>query len=244
MPLRYISVILGCMALLSTPLPAQSPEPGQLTQGSATVKNDSGTTSSLGFWTWQPKSAKPAAGWPLMVFLHGAGERGTDLNLIKKHGPPKFAGQNAVMDSFFMIAPQCPPGRWWDVKAVKDLIDQTLASQPVDPKRVYITGISMGGFATWALLKDYPELMAAAVPICGGGDPASVARFKSVPIWAFHGDKDEAVPVQRSIEMADALKQAKGDIRFTLYPGVTHDCWTRTFENPELYSWLLGHQRK
>jgi predicted peptidase len=232
---------------MSAPLSAQSipsAKPGVLTEGSATVKNDSGSTSSMGFWTWLPKAEKPASGWPLMVFLHGAGERGSDLNLVKKHGPPKLAGQEPVMDRFFMLAPQCPTGRWWDVVAVKDLIDQTLASQPVDPKRVYITGISMGGFATWALLKDYPTLMAAAVPICGGGDPASVARFSSVPVWAFHGDKDEAVPAQRSIDMVEALKQAKGDIRFTLYPGVTHDSWTRTFENPELYEWLLKHQQK
>ena len=142
-----------------------------------------------------------------------------------------------------MIAPQCPTGRWWDTVAVKDLIDQTVASQPLDPKRIYITGISMGGFATWNLLKEHPDLMAAAVPICGAGDPVTVSRFKSVPIWAFHGDKDEAVPVQRSIDMVEALKKVDGNIRFTLYEGVTHDSWTRTYANPELYKWLLEQKK-
>lgn len=228
---------------MTAPLSAETPAPGVLVKGSAAVKNDAGASSTLGYWTYRPKAEKPAAGWPLLVFLHGAGERGADLDLVKKHGPPRLAGQKPELESFFMLAPQCPTGRWWDTVAVKDLIDQTLAAQPVDAKRIYITGISMGGFATWTLLKDYPDLMAAAVPICGGGDPASVARFKAVPVWAFHGDKDEAVPVQRSIDLVEALKKEKGNIRFTLYPGVTHDSWTRSFDNPELYSWLLG-QRK
>lgn len=229
---------------MSSSLSAESPSPGKLVPGSATVKNDSGGTSYMGYWTYLPKAEKPASGWPLLVFLHGSGERGTDLELVKKHGPPKLAGQKPVLESFFMIAPQCPMERWWDTVAVKDLIEKTMVSQPIDPKRIYITGISMGGYATWNLLKEAPKLMAAAVPICGGGDPASAERFKSVPIWAFHGDKDTAVPVQRSIDMVDALKKEKSGIRFTLYPGVTHDCWTQTFENPELYSWLLEQQQK
>ena len=238
--------LLPVMAFFSgmTPLlAADSPIPGSLTKATAKVKSDEGSATTLSYWTYLPKAAKPEAGWPLFVFLHGSGERGTDLNLVKKHGPPKLAGDKPELESFLMIAPQCPLGRWWDTIAVKDLIDQTVAGQPVDPKRIYITGISMGGFATWNLLKEHPEFMAAAVPICGAGDPITVSRFKAVPIWAFHGSQDEAVPVQRSIEMVEALKKVNANIKFTLYEGVPHDSWTRTFENPALYRWLLEQKK-
>lgn len=243
MPRHCFSLFVGCFALMSSPLSAEPAAPGVLVQGSAKVKSDKGGDTTLGYWTYLPKAAKPAEGWPLMVFLHGAGERGTDLNLIKKHGPPKLAGYKPELESFYLIAPQCPPDRWWDTVAVKDLIDQTMAKQPIDPKRVYITGISMGGFATWTLLKDHPDLMAAALPICGGGDPASVGNFKTVPVWTFHGDKDEAVPLQRSVDLVDALKKVQGNIQFTIYPGVGHDSWTQTYDNPEIYAWLLKHRK-
>lgn len=228
---------------MTASLSAAPPIPGTLTKGSAKVKSDQGGATTLGFWTYLPRASPPATGWPLLVFLHGSGERGTDLELVKKHGPPKLAGTRPELESFYMLAPQCPLGRWWDTASVKDLIDQTVASQSVDSKRIYITGISMGGFATWTLLREHPGLIAAAVPICGAGDPASVSRFKSVPIWAFHGDKDEAVPVQRSIEMVEALKKVNGNIKFTLYPDTGHDSWTRTFDNPDLYRWLLEQKK-
>ena len=240
---RLLPATLSICAFMIAPLKGEAPVPGTLTKSSADVKSDQGTPAKLGYWTYLPKGEKPQAGWPLLVFLHGAGERGSDLELVKKHGPPRLAGNSTELESFLMIAPQCPSDRWWDTVAVKDLIDQTMASQPVDPKRIYITGISMGGFATWNLLKEHPGLMAAAVPICGAGDPVTVSRFKSVPIWAFHGDKDEAVPVQRSIDMVEALKKVDGNIRFTLYEGVTHDSWTRTYANPELYKWLLEQKK-
>ena len=134
-------------------------------------------------------------------------------------------------------------GRWWDTVAVKDLIDRTIAAHPIDRARIYLTGISMGGFATWNLLKEHPNFIAAAVPICGAGDPLAVTRFKSVPVWAFHGDKDDAVPAQRSIDMVEALKKVEGKIKFTLYKDVTHDSWTETFENPALYTWLLEQKK-
>ena len=240
---RLLSACFCLSTLMTVSLYADSPSPGALTKASAEVKSDQGATTTLNYFSYLPKTAKPGEGWPLLVFLHGAGERGTNLDAIRKHGPPKLVGTHPALESFFMIAPQCPQGRWWDTIAVKDLIDQTVAKQPVDPKRIYITGISMGGFATWTLLKEHPGFMAAAVPICGGGDPASASKFKSVPVWAFHGDKDEAVPVQRSIDMVDALKKVDGNIKFTVYEGVGHDSWMRTFENPALYAWLLDHKK-
>ena len=235
--------VLPIFAVMSAPLCCSAPVPGVLSKDAANVKSDQGGSTTMGYWSYLPKAGKPATGWPLLVFLHGSGERGTDLELVKKHGPPKLAGTKPELESFFMLAPQCPTGRWWDTVAVKDLIDQTVAQQPVDPKRIYITGISMGGFGTWNLLREYPDFMAAAVPVCGAGDPAAVSRFKAVPVWAFHGDKDEAVPVQRSIEMVEALKMVNGNVKFTLYKDTSHDCWTRTFDDAALYQWLLNQKR-
>ncbi len=238
-----LSLAVTLLPLSLLPLSAAPPTPGEIVTQSASFPGDSGSPTEMSWLTWVPKGEKPKEGWPLLVFLHGAGERGSDPELVKKHGPPRLAGKSKEMDSFYMIAPQCPAGRWWDIQAVKALIARTVADAPVDSKRIYITGISMGGYGTWALLKDSPSLMAAAVPICGAGDPSSVAAFSKVPVWAFHGDKDEAVPVKGSIDMVEALKKEKGNVKLTIYPGVGHDSWTRTYENPELYSWLLSQHK-
>ncbi len=142
-----------------------------------------------------------------------------------------------------IISPQCPEGRWWDSVAVKDLIDQVVAGRQVDKKRIYLTGMSMGGFGVFDLLKAYPSFFAAAIPICGGGDPGNVEKYKDVPIWIFHGSKDDTVPIQRSIEMKEALKKAGGHPTFTIYPDGNHDAWTRTYNDPEIYEWLLMQKK-
>lgn len=181
--------------------------------------------------------------WPLMVFLHGAGERGTDISLVKKHGPPKILESKNDFP-FIVASPQCPPGRWWQPHEVIALIDEVSQTHSVDPDRVYLTGLSMGGFGTWDTAARYPDRFAAIAPICGGGDPRRVRSLRELPVWVFHGDKDEVVPVQRSIEMVEALKQAGNDgVKFTRYPDAGHDSWTATYDNPELYEWLLKHKR-
>jgi predicted peptidase len=181
--------------------------------------------------------------WPLMMFLHGAGERGSDINLVKKHGPPKIVESKKDFP-FIVVSPQCPTGRWWQPHEVIALIDEVAAQHAVDPERVYLTGLSMGGFGTWDTAARYPERFAAIVPICGGGDARRVRSLRDTPAWVFHGDKDEAVAVQRSIEMVEALKQAgNSGVKFTRYPDAGHDSWTATYDNPELYQWLLKHKR-
>jgi predicted peptidase len=181
--------------------------------------------------------------WPLMVFLHGAGERGTDINLVKKHGPPKIVGSKKDFP-FIVASPQCPPNRWWQPHEVVALVDEVSRQYAVDPERVYLTGLSMGGFGTWETASRYPERFAAIAPICGGGDPRRVRTLREMPAWVFHGDKDETVPVARSVEMVDALKKAGNEgVKFTRYPDAGHDSWTATYDNPALYEWLLSHRR-
>ncbi|MBN2840022.1 MAG: prolyl oligopeptidase family serine peptidase, partial [Coriobacteriia bacterium] len=117
------------------------------------------------------------------------------------------------------------------------------ARHRVDEDRVYVTGLSMGGFGTWALAAAYPDRFAAIAPICGGGDPEQACRHADVPTWAFHGEQDQVVPVERTEEMVEALQACNGDVRMTLYPDLGHDSWTVTYDNPELYEWMLKQRR-
>ena len=182
-------------------------------------------------------------GWPLMLFLHGAGERGDDLNQITIYGPPKIAKKDKDFP-FILVAPQCPADRWWSADELLGLLDEVTGRCAVDRDRVYVTGMSMGGFGTWALAAKAPRRFAAIAPICGGGDPATASRLKHVPVWAFHGAKDQTVPPRQSQQMVDAVRKAGGKARLTVYPEAGHDSWTKTYANPRLYAWLLRHHRK
>ncbi|MGE5608986.1 MAG: prolyl oligopeptidase family serine peptidase [Bacillota bacterium] len=180
--------------------------------------------------------------WPLILFLHGAGERGSDVNKVKVHGVPKIV-EGKKDFPFIVVSPQCPEDRWWEPFELNALLDEIMASYRVDADRVYLTGLSMGGFGTWDLAMRSPGRFAAIAPICGGGNPVMAFRIKDIPAWVFHGEADPVVPLQRSVEMVEALKKVKADVKFTTYPGVGHDSWTQTYENPELYTWFLSHRR-
>jgi predicted peptidase len=201
---------------------------------------------NLKYLLYLPKSygEKKDQKWPVMLFLHGAGERGDDINLVKKHGPPKLIDQGKEFP-FIVVSPQCPTNSWWpeQIDALVALLDEVQSKYAVDPDRVYLTGLSMGGFGSWALACRYPERFAAVVPICGGGDRYLVSRLKNVAVWAFHGGKDPVVPLQASTDMVEALKKAGGDVQLTVYPEAQHDSWTETYNNPKLYEWLLSHRR-
>src|ERR1041385_2769539 len=180
--------------------------------------------------------------WPLMLFLHGAGERGSDVSKVKVHGPPKIVEEKKDFP-FIVVSPQCPADSWWRPYELIGLLDEIQKNYHVDPDRVYLTGLSMGGFGTWDLVSQYPQRFAAIAPICGGGNPAMVRRIKDIPVWVFHGDSDHTVPVARSDEMVEALKKVGADVKYTRYEGVDHDSWTRTYANEELYQWMLSHKR-
>ncbi len=183
--------------------------------------------------------------WPLLLFLHGAGERGDDLEKVKTHGPPKLIGGGKQFP-FILVSPQCPSFLWWTDKKLelKKIIDDVTGFYPVDMSRIYITGLSMGGFGTFEMLKEYPELFAAAVPICGGfKDTKGIEKTKHVPFWIFHGGEDKVVPVDLSRKAAKAIKESGGNAILTIYPKAGHDSWTETYNNEEVYAWIMA-QRK
>lgn len=201
--------------------------------------------SKLGvhYWEYTPNSMQESEKLPLLIFLHGMGERGNDLNKVKFHGPPSFLDDKKDFP-FICISPQCPDTIYWNEELLLPFYDEIIAKYPIDKNRIYITGLSMGGFGTWKSIIAKPDLFAAAVPICGGGDPSKLESIKSLPIWVFHGAKDDVVPLIRSKEMVDGLKELGSDVKFTVYPEATHNSWTETYNNPELYDWLLQQKKK
>jgi predicted peptidase len=201
-------------------------------------------TVKLNYLLYLPKgyNPKPKEKYPLILFLHGAGERGDDLNRVKVHGIPKIVEQKDDFP-FIAVSPQCPADSWWtgELEALNALLDDIIGKYAVDENRIYLTGLSMGGYGTWSLAIAYPKRFAAIVPICGGGGTSDIVRIsaiKDVPAWVFHGAKDSVVKLEQSERMVNALKQAGGNVKFTVYPDADHDSWTATYDNPELYEWL------
>ena len=205
---------------------------------------------SLNYLLYLPSEydEKPDFRWPLLLFLHGIGERGDDLELVKKHGIPKIAEERDF--PFVAISPQCPLHSMWtmELDALHALITEATQIYNIDRSRIYLTGLSMGGFGAWHLAEAYPELFAAVVPICGGavawiGFPERIKVLKDTPVWVFHGAKDDAVPLKNSEDLVDVLRKHNGNVKFTVYPDAGHDSWTETYDNPELYEWLLKQKR-
>ena len=191
--------------------------------------------------------SKDTKKWPLMLFLHGAGERGDNVELVKTHGPPKLVEHKNDFP-FILVSPQCPKGDSWSSKNqlefLTTLLDEIINNYRVDFNRIYLTGLSMGGYGTWSLAIKHPNKFAAIIPICGGGNPDIVCEIKQVPTWVFHGAKDQTVLLEKSEEMVRALKACKGNVKFTVYPNATHDSWTETYNNSEVYDWLLRFRLK
>jgi predicted peptidase len=185
--------------------------------------------------------------WPVILFLHGMGERGNNLEMVRKQGLARLVERQPGFP-FIVVSPQCPAESWWSehLYPLGALLDEISEQYRVDPARIYLTGLSMGGYGTWHLLSEHPQRFAAAIPICGGmiwylNLEKRAERIKDVPIWVFHGDADTVVPLSASQQVVDALKAAGSLVRFTVYPGVEHDSWTQTYENPAIYDWLLEH---
>jgi len=237
--------MLACSLMVAAcaHVPKAAPRTGQYARA---FKKTVRKTVSINYLMFLPKDyGKSNRLWPMILFLHGAGERGDNLEAVKKHGPPKIVEQKPDFP-FVVVSPQCPKDGWWPTDALIPLVDEILAKYRVDPDRVYLTGLSMGGFGTWRLAADNPGRFAAIVPICGGGDALSSSRrLRNMPVWAFHGAKDTTVPVKMSEDMVAGLKKAGNkDVKLTIYPDAGHDSWTATYDNPELYDWLLKHRRR
>jgi predicted peptidase len=185
--------------------------------------------------------ADPSKRWPLVIFLHGAGERGENLADVAKHGPPKQTAAGQTFP-FILVSPQCPIDEWWTEQPVLELIDSLEEKYRIDPSRIYLTGLSMGGYGTWHFATLATRRFAAIAPVCGGGIPYRMRLIPDLPVWAFHGAKDPVVVLDESARLVEALKKAGNTkVEFTIFPEAGHDSWTEAYANPALYEWLLSH---
>jgi predicted esterase len=181
--------------------------------------------------------------WPLLLFLHGSGERGDDLEKVKEHGPPLLIDQGKKFP-FIVVSPQASrQEQRWSAADLYALLQNCKQKYRVDPDRIYLTGLSMGGFGTWSLAMEHPEEFAAVVPICGGGDTTDIWKLRHTPVWAFHGAKDKNVPLALGQKMISALQVYNPSAKLTIYPEAEHDSWTVTYNNDSLYQWLLMQKR-
>ena len=232
-------ILLTMLGLVSVfPLRAEEPAPGK--QVEQELKVDGKTIPYL---LYLPKDyTSKEAKWPLMLFLHGRGESAGPLSTVKKWGPPRLIerGENFP---YIIASPQCPRAESWAQASQQALLlallDHLAKTCKVDSDRIYLTGLSLGGYGSWRLAADHPERFAAVVPICGGGRTDDAEKLKSLPIWAWHGAADPTVPVQRSIEMVEAIKKAGSTVvRFTPLEHIGHNSWEAAYATPELYQWL------
>lgn len=198
------------------------------------------------YLTYFPRGYDPRRkkGYPLLLFLHGAGERGSKLGLVKKLGPIREIERGRDLP-FIVLAPQCPSNGGWNAEALAALLDDFQAGHNVNPARVYLTGLSMGSHGVWMLANAHPERFAAIAPVCPPVLRNRVpGRFKDMPAWVFHGAMDSVVPITNSLTMVRAIRKAGGSVRLTIYPDAGHDSWTQAYGNPALYRWFLKHRRK
>jgi predicted peptidase len=251
MILRILVVL--CALTILRPALAQ-PAASESMQTAQTLKRRVTQTVDLKYLLFLPKgyNRKSPDRWPLIFFLHGAGERGTNLAKVKVHGPPKIVASQPDFP-FIVVSPQCPDSQVWDPAALLTLLDDVIRRHRVNTNRIYLTGLSMGGYGTWRLGLTHPERFAAMAPICGGGDVIDAllpgekqeVAIKTLGVWVFHGAKDPVVPVVESERMVAALRKAGcSDIKLTVYPDADHDSWTESYANQALYDWFLQHERK
>jgi len=193
----------------------------------------------------QDYEINPQKEFPILLFLHGGGESGDTLGALKKNGPPKLIVQGKQFP-FLILAPQNPhQKKWWNTRAVNQLLDSIIENNRVDKKRIYVTGLSRGGGAAWEMAVQYPEKFAALAVVCGMAPlPYAAWIDKNMPIWVFHGEKDKSIPISESENMVDKLKQMGYDVQFTRYPNVGHDSWVQAYATEELYEWFANQRRK
>jgi predicted peptidase len=260
-------VALACFAI---PAVGQQNRPAQRTSPYTDLFDAKTYTDASGakllYRLHVPKGYDASKKYPLVLFLHGAGGRGEDNlgQLVDARGndATKWAAEEVqAKNPCFIVAPQCPANRKWvdmdwsapkgtmpkeptaELRMTMEVIRGIQKEYSIDPSRLYVTGLSMGGYGTWDLVCRHPELFAAAVPVCGGGDETQAERVKNLPIWCFHGANDKVVPTVRSRNMVEAIRTAGGDPKYTEYEGVGHDSWVKAYNEPDLHGWVF-QQRK
>ncbi len=260
---RNVCRILAVVVLLGGPRGLRADNPQEKVSVLLAKKTFTDAGKVLRYRLLVPDEFDAGKKYPLVVFLHGAGERGEDNEAQLRWAVADLTSpDNRKKYPCFLVAPQCPTNQKWvevdwsapshDQPAdpsepgglVLKLIGALGKEYPIDPRRIYLTGLSMGGYGTWDLLARRPELFAAGVPVCGGGDEKQAAVLARIPIWAFHGARDESVPVRRSRNMVEAIRKAGGQPRYTEYPDVAHASWVPAYKDPELLRWLFAQKKE
>jgi predicted peptidase len=261
---QSMAVLFGALLMAKSGDPIKV-QPGKQVPQTLTVHLPESGESTIRYLLFVPREYEPdGKKWPLLLFLHGLGEcSDRELDRVKIHGPPKIVESQPDFP-FIVVSPQLPPPAGykegakytyeelhrlvdgaWKPEPLITLVDHVANQLHVDQSRIYVTGLSMGGYGTWRLVAAHHERFAAAVPICGGGEPEKMAKpLARVPIWAFHGAKDTVVLLSESEKIVDAVKRAGGDVKLTVYPDVEHNSWGATYDNPEVLNWLLAHQKR
>ncbi len=214
--------------------------------GKAEAKNR--VSGELGYILTAPSNINENERLPLIIFLHGAGERGNNLDLLKCYCIPKLFTANQEYNGLrvFTLSPQCPLEKTWiDFKReLFDLFDEICEKYPIDKKRVSLCGISMGGFGTWELALSESHRFSAIAPLCGGGMNWRAWYVKDLPIRVYHGRRDDIVPLSQSEAMVNSIKLQGGRVEFTIYDDLSHNCWDRAFEQTDLIEWLAGSHKE
>jgi predicted peptidase len=243
---RTLSLSLAVPLLSCTTLHADTPAPGKQVELTHKVSDQ----QSVPYLLYLPKDLDAKAGkkWPVILFLHGRGESRGPLSIVAKWGPPRMAERGDNLP-YIVISPQCPASSRWTADeqqaGVLNLLDHISEKYPVDTSRIYLTGLSMGGYGSWKLAADHGQRFAAVAPVCGKGNPADGEKLKDLPIWVFHGTEDHAVAYQHSVDMVEAIEKAGGKkVRFTSMKHVGHNCWSAAYATPELYQWFDKHRRR
>lgn len=229
--------ILFIAICISVPSFAQKAEGGSF-------KTEISVKKQLGYLLYTPQNAKQQKK-PLIIFLHGSGEKGNDLEKVKVHGPFKYLATHKL--DAYVLAPQCPEGEYWDSETLYRLIQKIQKDNNIDDKRIYLTGLSMGGWGAWNLAFAHPEMFAALVPIAGFVDRVPMiegCKIQDIPIRIFHGLLDDVVDVSYSTVIYKKLKPCSKDIALTIFDDANHDSWTRVYDNDDIYKWMLEQKKK
>lgn len=254
-----VGLLNGCRRITSDAGATTAPTPAASRAG---VWNERADTDANGavmkYALFLPPNYDPQRKYPLVLWFHGAGSRGDELSVLlndsDQHGIG-YLSRADIQKQFpaIILAPQLRNGRGWvpwrsgqkpdDINHAFAIFDAARRDYAVDNTRVYVMGVSMGGFATWYALAQRPEVFAAGVPICGGGDESQAAKIKDIPVWTFHGAQDDTVNVAFSRRMIDALKAAGGQPKYTEYPNVGHRSWENAFQEKDLLSWLYAQHK-
>ncbi|RME91566.1 MAG: phospholipase [Verrucomicrobia bacterium] len=236
---NHRSLVLASLILLSGGVVAQQPAPGKQVEQS--LKTSDG--GEMPYLLYLPQEyAKDGDPSPMILFLHGRGESYGPLSIVAKWGPPRRLAAGEQM-KYIVVSPQCPGNSFWSrddqQRRLVELLDHIKSHYNVDTDRIYLTGLSMGGFGTWRLAADHPDWFAAAVPVCGRGNPADAPKLVNLPIWVWHGTDDRAVPFKASEEMVKAIRAAGGKkVRFTTLEHIGHASWQAAYQSSDLYNWL------